>query len=148
MIIEKQGNILDDDANVIVIPTNCVGVMGKGLALEFKNKWPKSIDPYVTNCKINLLDPGSVHFYQIREGSLYKRCWAAFCTKNHWKDPSKEKWIKEGLATLYDIMWYDGHGNVAIPKIGCGLGGLDWNIVYPMIKERFEDDEIEVRVYV
>lgn len=152
MIIECRGNLLDDDADVLVCTTNAIGVMGKGVALAFKNKWPSIFEPYKNDCIMGKLYAGSCLLYDLPDNfDLFNpkidRKWAAFCTKGHWKNPSEYRWIKEGLVQLYDLLVIGEYKTVAIPPLGCGLGGLEFYKVYPMIKEWFENSHIEARVY-
>lgn len=149
MIIEKQGNIVNDTADVLVCTTNCVGVMGKGIALAFKNKWPSILKPYQQDCLHDLLQPGSCKFYQIPEKTLFRRReWVAFCTKNHWNAPSRYEWIATGLKNLYlELEKRNRNETVAIPRLGCGNGGLDWKEVKPMMYDILEVLP-DVRIYV
>ncbi len=154
MIVEKKGNILNDNAQVLVCTTNTVGVMGKGVALAFKQKWPSILEPYKLDCDNHKLYAGDVKLYNLpftldmfNPELLDNRKWAAFCTKSHWRNPSEYKWIKNGLIVLFDLLIVNNYKTVAIPPLGCGNGGLDWNKVYPMIKEYYETSEIEARIY-
>lgn len=147
MITERQGNIVDDDADVLVCTTNCYGAMGKGVALEFKKKWPKIITHYRNDCHAGILKPGSCRFYQIPEAALYKRNWVAFCTKDHWHGKSQYDWIATGLTDLFVGLALRFKPSIALPKLGCGKGGLDWDQVKPMMYDILEDLP-DVRIYV
>lgn len=153
MIIECSGNLLDDDSDVLVNTTNAVGVMGKGLALEFKKKWPSIMKPYVADCSSGILKGGVCKLYDIPEtpilfGEVRQRKWAAFCTKHAWLLASRYEWIISGLEQLERDLYYGWYNSVAIPPLGCGNGGLDWEKVYYLIKCRFETSNIIARIYI
>ena len=139
-------SIFDLDADVLVNPVNLMGVMGKGLALQFKEKFPENFIMYKEWC-VDSPEIGSIFIW--RENNKYI---INFPTKIHWKDPSKLEYIEESTVTLTDwIINVDKDFEVkkiAIPKVGCGLGGLDWNIVKPKIIEilnrYLKDTDIEV----
>lgn len=137
MITIKHGSIFDSQAKVLVCPVNCVGVMGKGLALEFKRRWPKECRWYVTACGAGCMDPGTV----LAESSIR---FAA--TKNHWRDPSKIEWVEECLIALTDDT--DAGRSVAIPQLGCGCGGLDWADVWPLYEKHLGGLDCDVEVWI
>jgi len=148
MITEKEGNLLYDDADVLICTTNCVGVMGKGIAKDFKNKYPKQVKEYVEDCNDGSLLPGDCRFYPLEQIFGHQRYWGAICTKNHWKKPSQYEWILNGCDMLaFNASFYNMQ-SVAIPPLGCGNGGLDWRIVYPIIKDVFRHSYLDVRVYI
>ncbi len=143
MIVEKRGNIVDDDAELLVCTTNCVGVMGAGVALEFKKRWPYIVADYKKDCIIGYLKPGKVEIYDL---NMYQK-WAAFCTKDDWRNPSQYEWVNRGLFNLWTLIEEQHIESVAMPVVGCGNGGLDWDEVYQNIKQWFEFTPYEVRVY-
>lgn len=162
MLVYKKGNILDDDADWVVNPVNCVGIMGKGLALQFKNKYPGYFSEYKEECKRGFISVGDPFFhwqgFGTDSGINVERNIVSFATKKHWKDKSKLEWIKSGLDEMVigirqifdNEYWYkDEFKSIVFPKIGCGLGGLDWETqVKPLIEEfAAKVPEIEVRVY-
>lgn len=123
------------DADVIVNLVNCVGVMGKGVALAFQNRFGKyALQPYFNRCRAGDLHPGQAPILAMPDGRL----WAAFATKRHWRDPSRLHWIEEGLDHLADELSRVGARSVALPPPGCGYGGLDWAVVEPMVLEKLE----------
>jgi O-acetyl-ADP-ribose deacetylase (regulator of RNase III) len=136
----QTGNLLDDDAHVLVCPVNAVGVMGKGLALAFKQRWPLYTRPYIKDCRDGALPPGDCKMY-LRPNGL---AWAALTTKNHWRDPSRYEWIDSGLAEL-KLAGLCGYTSMAVPMLGCGNGGLDWHKVHPMIHQHL--DAFDLRIY-
>lgn len=153
MIVPRTGNLLDDDADVLVNTTNAVGVMGKGIALAFRQRWPEIMGPYKAACASGRLRGGAVMLFDLPGGGdLFgerrPRRWAAFCTKQHWRDPSRYEWVEEGLPELRRLLLAGGHRTVAVPALGCSNGGLSWARVRPMIERAFADlPEIEVRLY-
>lgn len=152
MIKYVRGNILDDKSIFLVCPVNCVGVMGKGLALQFKMKFPDLFNQYNDACLRGEYKPGSV---RIHAGSLNPtksdKLIACVATKDHWKNPSILSWVDSCLSTLrltldMDCFSYTDR-SVAIPPLGCGCGGLRWSNVKPLIEKHFADYSGEVTVY-
>jgi O-acetyl-ADP-ribose deacetylase (regulator of RNase III) len=134
MIQFRQGNLLEFDAEALVNPVNCVGVMGKGLALQFKNAFPDNFRQYKKACDAKEVRPGQM--FTIATGSILNpRYIINFPTKRHWKDPSRLKDIEAGLQALITELKDSSIKSVAIPSLGCGHGGLDWATVRPMIIE-------------
>lgn len=144
MIVSAVGNIFNAPAEVLVNPVNCVGVMGRGLAFQFKKKFPGNFDMYSVACKRGELTPGKVYTVQERGKFIVN-----FPTKDHWKDPSRLEWIETGLDSLIDEICNLELKTVAIPALGCGLGGLDWyEEVRSLIISKFEEyPEIKVYLY-
>ena len=140
-ITTKHGSIFDSRAQVLVCPVNCVGVMGKGLALEFKRRFPEDAHRYGELCRGNALKPGSV------------ACWdgrvAMFATKDHWRNPSKIEWIDTGLGIINELIEVLELPSIAIPQLGCGCGGLDWADVEPLYEKHLGglDCDVEVWIY-
>lgn len=143
MIIEKHGNIFDSLCNTIVIPVNRVGVMGKGLALEAKKKYPKTFKEYRGLCLQHEFGCLSLH----REWD--NRNVLCLATKEHWREDSNIELIRKSLLRLMNHRQLSIIRSIAIPKIGCGLGNLNWDeIVYPLIKEILKDYPYDVEVYI
>ena len=133
-------DIFESQAEVLVNPVNCKGVMGKGLALQFKNKFPQIYETYYRDCGKGALKAGFCYFYHHYNGIVI----ACLTTKDDWRDMSKLEWVKGGIRQLRALM-EDGHfSSVAIPQVGCGLGGLDWNRVRPMIIEELKGCKFDV----
>lgn len=139
MITYKTGNIVDDDAELLVNLVNCVGVMGKGVALAFKNKWPDAMAGYVKDCELGLLKPGGCVLHPLPD----KRAWLAFATKDHWRDPSRLEWIESGLRKIATLAAYK---SIALPPPGCGNGGLNWLDVKPFVYQYLSNIE-DLRIY-
>lgn len=130
MIEYRKGNILNSGAAALVNPVNAVGVSGKGLALAIKNAFPAWERVYSLSAKRGEIMPGKVWRYRALEGPLIY----AFPTKAHWRDPSRIEWIRDGLDSLTaDVCGEFGPSSIAIPALGCGLGGLRYEDVRPLI---------------
>ena len=136
MIVERIGNILKSDAQALVNPVNCKGVSGRGLALLFKLDFPANYTSYQAVCSAKALRPGRLHMFPT--GRLGNPKWIInFPTKDDWRDKSKLSWIKDGLKTLVEELRTHGIKRVAIPPLGCGPGGLKWEDVESLIREKF-----------
>lgn len=146
----KEGDIMQTRCEALVIPVNCVGVMGAGLALLARKKFPDYFDYYKAACRNKELLTGWVHVYggppqRTPEPPYYI---ISFPTKYHWRDNSDLRCIEFGLVDLVEVLHMVGIKSVAIPALGCGLGGLDWNDVYPLIVESFAAvEELHADVY-
>jgi O-acetyl-ADP-ribose deacetylase (regulator of RNase III) len=137
MIELTQGNILEADAQAIVNTVNCVGVMGRGIALQFKKAFPANFKAYKSVCDRKELHPGEMFIYDYGTLDGRQRYVINFPTKRHWKGKSKIEDIQNGLDTLVKDVRRLGIQSIAIPPLGCGLGGLDWVTVQRMIEEAF-----------
>ncbi len=147
MIKFKTGNILKDKSDAIVNTVNCVGVMGKGLALQFKKAYPDNFKRYKTACNKGLVNPGKMFITQ--SSDLISNQWVInFPTKKHWKGNSKIDYVSKGLEDLVKQIDELGIKSIAIPPLGAGLGGLDWDIVKNRIVDAFKSiDNVVVTVY-
>lgn len=139
MIEYSNKSIFDVQANVITIPVNCVGVMGAGLALEFKKRRPIVFAIYNDYCKLGMIKPGRpVYISHPIFGDEYDG-YLMFPTKNHWKDSSKLEYITSGLEyirnNIMEMMFDTIPCWMAFPKLGCGYGGLNYNAVRPIMVE-------------
>lgn len=155
-ITERSGNLLDDDAEVLVNTTNAAGptgaVMGNGLAKAFAQRWPAIVPPYKRDAASGLLRGGVCRLYELPEPrDLFSvappRFWAAFCTKHDWRNPSRYEWIESGLRDLVDAIRARQIQSVAIPALGCSNGRLDWMRVRPMVESAFAEMDTDVRLY-
>jgi O-acetyl-ADP-ribose deacetylase (regulator of RNase III) len=136
------GDIFNSSMQTLVNPVNCFGIMGRGIALKFKNRYPEMFDDYVIKCNSGVI--------QIGKPDIYKKAvpWVInFPTKNHWRDPSRFRYVKSGLDYLVDHYKEWGVESIATPALGCGLGGLEWNGVKVIIEEYLEKLEIPVEIY-
>ena len=136
MIHLTQGNLLKADAEAIVNTVNCVGFMGKGIALQFKQAYPENFKAYEKACKNNEVQPGKMFIFD-RQSMIQPKYIINFPTKRHWKGKSKLEDIQAGLDSLIADIKRLKIRSIAIPPLGCGLGGLDWNIVHPLIENAF-----------
>ena len=147
MIKFKTGNILKDKSEAIVNTVNCVGVMGKGLALQFKKTYPENFKKYKSACDKENIEPGKM-FITEHSDILDKKWIINFPTKKHWKGKSKLSYIEEGLKDLVSKVQELGIKSVAIPPLGAGLGGLAWDDVRSLIIDAFSNiSNVEVVVY-
>lgn len=144
----RKGNIFESNCEALVNPVNTVGVMGAGLAKQFKERYPKNFVAYQDYCNQGKLKPGGA-FVFLEEGDIIVN----LATKDHWKDTSEVDYVEKGLQQLLQFILIQGVESVAIPALGCGLGGLEWgNDVLPLVEYYFQDNEevkdIEIKVYV
>lgn len=142
--MKPTDSIFESGAEALVCPVNCVGVMGAGLAKEFKRRFPNYYFDYMIACNNRQLEFGTLHARAIVNTLII-----SFPTKYHWKEKSDIATIKSGLKTLKRKAYIrDGVKSIAIPALGCGLGGLDWNDVRPLIEEAFKDlPNVRVMLY-
>ncbi len=129
MIRFVQGNIFDSGCEALVNPVNCVGVMGKGLALQFKRRFPANFTSYAAACRRRDLAPGRLHVFDAGAPRLIVN----FPTKRHWRDASRLDDVTQGLHALAGAIATNTIRSIAIPPLGCGLGGLPWPDVRQLI---------------
>jgi len=137
------GDILNSNAQTLINTVNCVGVMGKGIALEFKNRFPDMFDDYVERCDRGEVKPGVPYLYK----ALFPPQIINFPTKDHWKSISKVSEIERGLKHLIEHYNEWGITSLAIPPLGCGNGQLEWRVVGPLIYRFVKDMPIPVEMY-
>jgi len=147
MIEYKSGDILREDAEALVNTVNCVGVMGRGIALQFKKAFPKNFKAYSAACKKDEVEPGRMFVFET--GQLTNpRYIINFPTKRHWRGKSRMEDIEAGLADLVDTLRQYDIRSVAIPPLGSGLGGLEWVEVKPRIEDYLASlEDVQVMVY-
>lgn len=147
MIELASGDILKDEAEAIVNTVNCVGVMGRGIALQFKNAWPENFKAYAAACKREEVKPG--HMFMFEVGQLTSpRYIVNFPTKRHWRGRSRMEDIESGLRALVSEIQARGIKSIAIPPLGSGLGGLEWSEVRPLIEAAMRAvPDVLVRLY-
>jgi len=144
MLEFTTGNLLESDTEAVVNTVNTVGVMGKGIALMFKERYPQINAAYVEACKAKQLKAGEMFVTPTNELTGPK--WVInFPTKKHWRHPSKLEWIEDGLTDLARVISEHDIGSIALPPLGCGNGGLDWAQVKSLI-ERFAENLPETKV--
>ena len=147
MITFQQGNIFTDPAEALVNPINCVGTMGKGLALQFKERFPDNFREYARACHDGGVQPGRMLVHMTYTGE-HPRYVINFPTKRHWRDDSQLEDITSGLEALAREIQNRRIRSVAIPALGSGLGGLDWSEVKPLIQSGLEPlENVRITVY-
>lgn len=137
------GNILESKNITLVNTVNCVGVMGKGIALEFKKRYPKMYQQYKSDCEKGHIKAGEPVLYTDLLGSSIVN----FPTKTHWKSPSLLKDIERGLDTFVRKYKEWGIESIAFPPLGCGNGGLSWDDVGPLMYQKLSSIDIPVEIY-
>jgi len=136
--------IFESDAQTLVNTINCVGVMGKGIALEFKNRYPAMFDKYKSFCDKGVFKPGVLWIYKAEDGKWVLN----FPTKVDWRNPSKIEYIEEGLKKFVEIWEEKGIKSIAFPLLGCSNGGLDPDEVIPIMKKYLEQcDGLKAYIY-
>ena len=143
MITYLKGDIFSSPAQVLVNTVNTVGVMGKGVALEFKKRYPAMFKSYERVCDEKQLEIGKLLLWKGPEKWVLM-----FPTKKHWRSPSKLEYIEAGLQKFADTYVEKGIASIAFPRLGCGNGGLDWEEVRPLMERYLERLSIPVYVYV
>lgn len=146
MIKFVEGDFFDYQADIRVNTVNCVGVMGAGVALQFKNMYPVMFEDYVKACNAKTLKIGLPHVWQ-DVFSEDKTKIINFPTKDDWKKPSKYEYIDEGLKWLRNYLLQNKGNTITIPALGCGHGGLDWVIVKEMICKYLTDIQMNILVF-
>lgn len=163
---ENTGNLLEADVDALVNTVNTVGVMGKGIALQFKNAFPENFEAYRRACKEEAVQLGEMFVFEMRAGesdplddsrsTMFEfesdllggpRWIINFPTKSHWRRRTRIGHIAAGLDDLRRTIKEQGIESVAVPALGCGNGGLDWADVGPLIRERLSDLDIHVYLY-
>lgn len=147
MIIPSTGNLLDAPVEALVNTVNTVGVMGKGIALQFSRAYPENEAAYKRACDVGQVQPGQMFIFR-NEALSGPRYIINFPTKRHWRARSRIEDIQSGLKALIADVQRLGIRSLAIPPLGCGNGGLDWAEVRPLIEEAFAKlPEVEVRLF-
>lgn len=147
MLTLTSGDILRADAEALVNTVNCVGVMGRGIALQFRKAYPENFKEYERACAAGELRPGIMLVHD-RGTFTNPRYIINFPTKRHWKGQSRISDIELGLSALVEEVRRRGITSIAIPPLGCGLGGLEWADVRPRIEEAFRGlSNVQVLIY-
>jgi O-acetyl-ADP-ribose deacetylase (regulator of RNase III) len=138
MVELQQGDILKAKADALVNTVNCVGVMGRGIALQFAKVFPEMLRAYEAACKRGEVEPGKVLTYDLSR--LDQPHYVLNVpTKKHWRGQSRMEYIEAGLEALIEEVRRLGIKSVAVPPLGCGLGGLEWTQVRPRIEQAFSE---------
>lgn len=147
MIHLTTGNLLDSNCDALVNPVNTVGVMGKGLALQFKQAWPDNYAAYRRACEQGAVQLGKMFVFETGN-AFAPRFIINFPSKGHWRSASRLEDIAAGLDDLRQVIDHYAITSIAIPPVGCGLGGLDWLVVLPMIEKAFAHmPEVEAFIF-
>jgi len=147
MIRYTQGNLLDADVDALVNTVNTVGVMGKGIALMFKEAFPENYKVYSAACKDKKVNVGHM-FITERSDMLGPRWIVNFPTKKHWRQPTKMEWVVDGLKELVRFIQENQVKSVAIPPLGSGNGRLEWRDVRSQIETALADlQDVDILVY-
>ncbi|MFB7878844.1 macro domain-containing protein [Nocardia sp. NPDC056064] len=148
MIREESGNLLDADTEVLVNAVNTVGVMGKGIALQFKQAYPDMFREYARTARMGGLHVGRMFVWETG-AARGPRLIVNFPTKRHWRSASRLDDVSAGLPTLVETIERYRIQSIAIPALGCGHGGLTWEQVSPLIRTALEPlaATVEIRLY-
>src|SRR5438093_4557083 len=147
MIEFRSGDILKSEAEALVNTVNCVGVMGRGIALQFKNAFPENFKAYAAACKRGEVQPGRMFVFGT--GQLTPpRYIINFPTKRHWRGKSRIEDIEAGLTALAEVIRDKRIRSIALPPLGSGLGGLEWSKVQSCIEAALRPlDDVQIHVY-
>lgn len=147
MIEYKTGDLLAERAEALVNAVNCVGVMGRGIALQFKNAFPENFEAYKLRCRGGEVRPGKMFVFELQQAAG-PRYIINFPTKRHWRAKSRMVDIEAGLQALAEEIRARGIRSVAVPPLGSGLGGLAWPKVRARIRAALENlPEVEIAVF-
>jgi O-acetyl-ADP-ribose deacetylase (regulator of RNase III) len=147
MIHYIEGNLLESNAEALVNTVNTLGVMGKGIALQFKNQFPENFKRYAQACKDKLVDTGNLYVTEDTSLMSGKKIIINFPTKKDWRKPSEYTYIELGLIELNKYIRTNRIKSIAIPPLGAGNGGLEWNKVKNLIEKYLSDSECEIQIY-
>jgi O-acetyl-ADP-ribose deacetylase (regulator of RNase III) len=147
MINYKTGNLLESSAEALVNTVNTVGVMGKGIALQFKNMFPNNYKIYAKACKNSELKTGKLLITEEETMLGGKKIIINFPTKTDWRKPSEYSYIEDGLKDLVKIIREQNIKSIAIPPLGAGNGGLDWNKVKVILVNYLSGLDCEIYIY-
>lgn len=147
MLNFTKGDLFSSEAEALVNAVNTVGVMGKGIALRFKETFPQNFKAYKKACTNKELRPGKLLAVWDANPATGKKLIINFPTKEHWRSPSQYDYVEQGLTELARYIETTGVQSVALPAIGCGLGGLDWSKVKQLIIQHLEKLNAAIVVY-
>lgn len=142
MIKFMTGNVFDVYCDIRVNTVNCVGVMGAGIAREFKDRYPVMFEDYIKLCRKKQIVAGCPVVWKGQLTEIIN-----FPTKNHWRNPSEYEYIENGLVWLSEYLAGRSPLTIAIPPLGCGNGGLDWDKVRPMIVKHLDQLDHQILLF-
>lgn len=148
MISFTTGNLLEANVEAVVNTVNTVGIMGKGIALMFKEQFPENFEAYSKACARGEVQTGNM--FVTGNASFFGPKWIVnFPTKKHWRTKTKVEWIEDGLADLVRVIREREIKSIAIPPLGCGNGGLDWSEVKPLMIDALAvlDEDVQTIIY-
>ena len=145
---DSNSDITESQASCIISAANCVGVMGGGVAKAIKDKFPWCYDPYKIACKEGVLKPGAIFVVKLNvfPEKKYPQI-IHLSTKDHWKGHSQLEWVDSGCQELRKYIEANQIESIAIPRLGCGLGGLVWDDVRPTMERNFADMDCKIFVH-
>lgn len=143
MIKVLIGNLFESKVRTLVNTVNCVGIMGKGVAQEFKKRYPDLFTDYARRCAAKQVKPGEPYLY----ADLFGTSILNFPTKDHWRSPSKVEDIIRGLDLFVEKYRGWGIDSIAFSPLGCGNGGLEWSVVGPIMYQKLSQLDIDIEIY-
>lgn len=148
MIEIKKGNIFTTKCQTIVNTVNCVGIMGTGIAYEFKLRFPEMYEKYKSFCDNGLIDIGNLWIYKLTkdDNEMYKYI-LNFPTKKHWKYPSKEEYLEKGLKKFVATYKEKGIISIAFPLLGASKGGIEEDVSIKIMKKYLDEIDIQVEIW-
>jgi O-acetyl-ADP-ribose deacetylase (regulator of RNase III) len=147
MIKYITGNILESNAQALINTVNTIGVMGKGIALQFKKAYPANFKAYSDACKNGQINVGKLFITNDRNLNSGEKIIVNFPTKKDWRKPSEYSYIEEGLNDLVNLIKTNQIKSIAIPPLGAGNGGLEWERVKKIIEQKLSHLDIDIFVY-
>ena len=145
---ESEDDITESGCDAIVNTVNCVGVMGGGVAKAIKEKYPWCLPPYKDACEKEMLQPGGIFVVTLEvEPIIEYPTIINMATKDHWRGKTRIEWVEAGLRNLSSLLTKGDFTKVAMPRPGCGLGGLNWEDVRPLVEQHLGDLECEVTIF-
>ena len=147
MIETKTGDLLAEEAEALVNAVNCVGVMGRGIALQFKRAFPENFKAYAARCQRNAVQPGRVFVFETGQLTNHRYI-INFPTKRHWRGKSRMEDIESGLVSLAQEIRSRDIRSIAIPALGSGLGGLSWPEVRVRLERALKEfDDVKIIIF-
>ena len=144
----KRGNLFDSNMQTLANTVNTVGVMGAGIAKEFKRRYPKMFAEYKERCARHEVMTGEPYCWKPPQEDAGDSRWVLnFPTKKHWRNASQIAWLESGLLHLKENYRNWGIKSLAMPALGCSLGGLRWEEVRPLMEKHLRDLDVPVEIY-
>jgi len=147
MIHYQTGNLFESPAEALVNTVNTRGVMGKGLALQFKKIFPLNTRRYEEACKDGSIDIGKILVVRDHSPTTGDKVIINFPTKKDWRRPSEYSYIESGLKDLIKVIREENIKSIAVPPLGAGNGGLDWQVVKQMVERHLSSVPIDIFIY-